>query len=59
MSKLIEFGRSSMSPAEFAKEVVEAAQAVLAMQLIEGRVVEMSIETEQLGKKFKLTFEEL
>ena len=47
----------NLTPKEFAKECVEAAQAVLAVELDEGNQDKVIITNTQQGKGYKLTFE--
>lgn len=43
----------------FANEIITVAQAILPMQLNKNGACSMRIESEQLGKKYILTFEEV
>ena len=48
-----------MSPNEFASEILTVAQAILPIQLNEHGAQSMRIDSEQLGKKYRLTFSEI
>ena len=48
-----------MSPNEFASEILTVAQAILPIQLNEHGAQSMRLESEQLGKKYRLVFQRL
>ena len=50
---------NGMSPDEFANEILMVAQAILPMQLNEHGAQSMRLESEQLGKKYRLVFSEI
>ena len=50
---------NGMSPDEFTNEILLVAQAVLPMQLEQHGAQSMRLESEHLGKKYRLVFSEV
>ena len=49
----------NMSEDDFTDEIIEVAQAVLAMELKKNHCAFVTVSSKQQGKKYKLTFEEI
>ena len=49
----------NMSEDDFTDEIIEVAQAVLAMELKKNHCTFVAVSSKQQGKKYKLTFEEI
>ena len=50
---------NNMTPDDFASEILTVAQAILPMQLEQNGAQSMRLESDQLGKKYRLVFSEV
>ena len=50
---------NNMTPDDFASEILTVAQAILPMQLEKNVAQSMRLESDQLGKKYRLVFSEV
>ena len=50
---------NNMTPDDFASEILTVAQTILPMQLEKNGAQSMRLESDQLGKKYRLVFSEV